>query len=106
VISQNGFLSVQRRSAEPNRTGGEPRLTGTASDQRALTNNRRPITRLVNRISGALDWVAETSIAFHTTANTPARVERFQQGKFETPAQRRGGVCLWRQANRIASGPR
>jgi len=97
--------SSDGRRTEPNRTGGKTRLTGTASCQRALTNNRRPITRLFNRISGALDWVAETSIAFHTAANTPARVERFQQGKFETPAQR-GGVCLWRQANRIASGSR
>jgi len=81
VVSQNAFQSVQQRRAERNRSGAETRLTGTASDQRAVTNDRTPITRLVNRISGALDWVAETSIAFHTTANTPARVERSQQAR-------------------------
>ena len=82
MVSQNAFQSVQQRTTEPNRTGGEARLTGTFSGQRPLWNNRGPVTRPVNGISGALDRVAETSIAFGTTANSRARRERFQQGKF------------------------
>ena len=82
MISQLAFQSVEQQSAEPNRTGDGTRLRSAASRQRALTSNRRLITRLVTLISGALDWATETSIAFHTTAHTRARVEPFQQEKF------------------------